>query len=181
MTKKCAFTKRHYNSPDGMMTGVWGPSAWHLLHSISFNYPVKPTEKEKKQYRQFIYQLQYVLPCKHCRDNLKKNLKDMPIGDEQLKDRAAFSRYIYRLHERVNDMLGKASGLTFCEVRDRYETFRARCVTDNKTRKKVKNEKGCTEPLWTTKSKCVLRVVPKTKKVCSFAVDRRCTVHKKKA
>ena len=28
-----------------MLTSVWGPSLWHSLHTISFNYPVKPTKE----------------------------------------------------------------------------------------------------------------------------------------
>ena len=49
--KKRVFTKKHYNSGDGMLTAVWGPSLWHSLHTMSFNYPVKPTAQDKKHYR----------------------------------------------------------------------------------------------------------------------------------
>ena len=31
-----------------MLTTVWGPSMWHYLHTMSFNYPIKPTKKKKK-------------------------------------------------------------------------------------------------------------------------------------
>ena len=55
-----------------MLTSVWGPSMWHYLHTMSFNYPVKPTPEEKKHYKEFILSLQHVLPCKYCRINLKK-------------------------------------------------------------------------------------------------------------
>ena len=42
---KPVFNKDDYNSSDGMLTYVWGPSMWHTLHTISFNYPVKPDMK----------------------------------------------------------------------------------------------------------------------------------------
>ena len=58
-----------------MLTSVWGPSLWHYLHTMSFNYPDNPTKKEKIHYRDFILQLQHVLPCKYCRLNLEKILK----------------------------------------------------------------------------------------------------------
>ncbi len=45
--KKKTFTRKHYNSGDGMLTTVWGPSLWHYLHTMSFNYPVKPTKTDK--------------------------------------------------------------------------------------------------------------------------------------
>jgi predicted NAD-dependent protein-ADP-ribosyltransferase YbiA (DUF1768 family) len=31
-----------------MLTTIWGPSQWHFLHTMSFNYPVKPTPEQKK-------------------------------------------------------------------------------------------------------------------------------------
>ena len=35
------FNKDDYESGDGMLTSVWGPSLWHSIHTMSFNYPVK--------------------------------------------------------------------------------------------------------------------------------------------
>ena len=65
-----------------MLTAVWGPGLWHYMHTMSFNYPLNPTEKEKKHYRNFIYNLQHTLPCKHCRVNLKKKVVDlMPYSE----------------------------------------------------------------------------------------------------
>ena len=49
--KKKVFSEKDYNSNDGMVTNVWGPSLWHVLHTISFNYPVNPTEEQKQQYK----------------------------------------------------------------------------------------------------------------------------------
>ena len=47
---KRVYSKKEYNSGDGMLTSVWGPSMWHYLHTMSFNYPVHPTTQEKKDY-----------------------------------------------------------------------------------------------------------------------------------
>ena len=44
------YTNNDYNSGDGMLTSVWGPSMWHYLHTMSFNYPVVPTKKENTIY-----------------------------------------------------------------------------------------------------------------------------------
>ena len=62
LLKKLTFTRKNYTSGDGMLTAVWGPSLWHYLHMMSFNYPMKPTEKDKKYYKDFIINLQHVLP-----------------------------------------------------------------------------------------------------------------------
>ena len=106
------FKKNDFISGDGMLVSVWGPSVWHALHTISFNYPVKPTMEEKKHYRNFILNLQYVLPCKYCRINLKTNLKQLPLTMSDMRSRDTFSRYIYNLHELVNKMLKKKSNLS---------------------------------------------------------------------
>jgi len=172
------YTDNEYNSNDGMLTTVWGPAMWHYLHTMSFNYPVKPTNKDKKHYHDFIVKLQHVLPCGKCRENLKQNFKKLPIKRCAMKSRYTFSKYIYDLHELINTMLGKRSGLTYEDVRDRYEHFRSRCSKDTKkTRKKrqtKKREKGCTEPIVGEKSKCVINIVPKTEKVNTFNMDKRC-------
>ena len=39
---KRVFKSKDFNSNDGMLTSVWGPSAWHYIHTVSFNYPTKP-------------------------------------------------------------------------------------------------------------------------------------------
>ena len=181
--KKRIFKKKDFISGDGMLTSVWGPSMWHYLHTMSFNYPVNPTEDDKKNYMNFVLMLEKVLPCKYCRMNLTTNFKNLPLTMANMKSRETFSRYIYDLHELVNTMLKKKSGLTYCDVRERYEHFRARCVEEkptifkvlkNKTLKKKQGEKGCTEPLYGKKSKCIIKIVPQDEKTDTFQVDNKC-------
>ena len=182
---KRVFSKKDYNSGDGMLTSVWGPSMWHYLHVISFNYPINPTKLQKKKYKQFLLNLQYTLPCKYCRINLKNNFKKFPLKEEIFQNRHTFSRYIYNLHELINKMLGKKSNLTYCDVRDRYEQFRSRCVIENskifkykENFNKTKKEKGCVTPLYGKKSKCVINIVPQEKKCKTFNIDKKCLKHK---
>lgn len=185
--KKCkrkhTFKKGDYKSGDGMLTSVWGPPLWHFLHTMSFNYPVKPTEKQKQAYKTFVLQLKRILPCRYCRENLKKNLKTLPLTNKDLKNRAAFSRWMYNLHEVVNKMLHKKSGLKYCDVRERYEHFRSRCTLTAQGAKKLKKlqkktkkakESGCVEPLYGKKSKCVLQIIPKEKKCKTLKIDKKC-------
>ena len=180
-TKKSIFKKTDYNSGDGMLVSVWGAPQWHFLHTMSFNYPVNPTPKDKKHYRDYILSLQYVLPCKYCRMNLTNNFKKKPLQMCHMASRDTFSRYIYDLHETVNKMLHKKSNLSFCEVRERYEHFRSRCTeekptvfTFKKTTTRRKKEKGCTEPLYGKKSKCVINIVPQEDKRATFQMDKKC-------
>lgn len=180
-TKKRTFTKNDYKSGDGMLVSVWGPAMWHYLHTMSFNYPVKPTIEDKKHYRDFVINLQYVLPCKYCRTNLTNNFKKKPLQMCHMASRDSFSRYVYELHELVNKMLHKKSNLSFCDVRERYEHFRSRCTeekpkvfTFKKTTTPRKKEKGCTEPLYGKKSKCVINIVPQEDKSATFKMDKKC-------
>ena len=166
------FTQSELSSGDGMLTTVWGPAMWHFLHTMSFNYPEHPMPAQITDYGAFMHALPKILPCRFCRDNLAKNYELMP-PDAALKNRATFSRYVYDLHERVNKMLQKKSGLTFAQVRERYEHFRARCTRT--TVQRGEPEKGCTEPLHRdAKAKCVLRFVPQSDACPTFDVDKRC-------
>ena len=56
--KRRVFKKRDYTSSDGMLTSVWGPGLWHYMHTMSFNYPTNPSLKDKKNYYNFIINLQ---------------------------------------------------------------------------------------------------------------------------
>jgi hypothetical protein len=178
-TRKRTFKKSDLISGDGMLTTVWGPSIWLFLHTMSFNYPVNPTPEDKEHYKTFILSLQHVLPCKYCRLNLKKNFKKLPIQHSDMKNRETFSRYIYQLHELINTMLGKKSGLSYSDVRERFEHFRARCTIEQFMKeKKTKKEKGCIEPLYGKKSKCITKIVPQDGKSDTFQMDETCLRHR---
>jgi len=181
------YNKNDFKSKDGMLTSVWGPGLWHYLHTMSFNYPDHPTMENKKYHKQFMMSLKYVLPCKYCRMNLRKNFKAVPLNEAALKNRESFSRWMYNLHEHINKMLKKTSGLSYDDVRERYEHFRARCSDTSMSKimeeiKKIekgnKKEKGCETPLYGHKAKCVIKIVPKDKKEPTFQMDKACVKQK---
>lgn len=187
--KSYVYGENDFNSNDGMLTTVWGPAMWHYLHTMSFNYPVNPSREDKKNYKDFVLNLRNVLPCGKCRKNLRKNLKKLPLTQKHMESRTTFSKYIYDLHEVINDMLDKTSGLTYDDVRERYEHFRARCAytaqdIENMQREMKHtlglgpDEKGCTEPLYGEKSKCVIHIVPQTDASETFQIDEKCIKHK---
>jgi hypothetical protein len=183
---KNPFNENDFNSGDGMLTSVWGPSLWHSLHTISFNYPVKPSITEKKQYYDFFMSLKNILPCRYCRENYVKNIKTIPLNMKTMKNRNSLSKWLYNLHEEINKMLGKKSNLSYEDVKLRYEMFRSRCLAkskSNKKQRKKKNkskvlEKGCVQPLYGKKSKCVINIVPKDTKCETFTIDKKCILKK---
>jgi hypothetical protein len=182
---KPIYTTDDYNSNDGMLTSIWGPGMWHYLHTMSFNYPVNPTNAEKTHYKDFLLSLRNVLPCGKCRINLSTNLQKLPLYKKHMKNRSTFSKYVFDLHEMVNTMLGKVSGLTYGTIRERYEHFRARCVK-SKTKKRVHftnstkqpTESGCVDSLYGEKSKCILQIVPQDTQCETLSIDKECIKHR---
>ena len=70
-------------------------------------------------------------------ENLTKNLKALPLTNNDMRSRRAFSKWVFKLHELINTMLGKKSGLKYCDVRERYEHFRSRCTNEKKFTTKI--------------------------------------------
>lgn len=84
-----------------MDTRFWGPSGWRLLHLITFTY--KP-EHNKEEIRRVFDTLPFVLPCKFCRCSLTEYMEEDPI-EPALKSRNALSKWLWRIHNKVNDKL----------------------------------------------------------------------------
>ena len=72
----------------------WGKSGWIFLNSIALTYD--PVNKE--HYRQFILQLPYVLPCKTCGENLKKNIMSL---DEALDTKEGLIKWLINVRNGI--------------------------------------------------------------------------------
>ena len=129
------------NAHNGLQTKLWGPSLWTGLHSITFGYPLEPTDEDKKNYKSFFEQLKYVLPCKYCRDSYTEYIAKEPtkLTNEVLENRSTLTKWLYDLHNRVNNKLDTEYGTTYEEVVEKYESFRAKCDPNDK--------KGCNMPM----------------------------------
>ena len=84
-----------------MDPNIWGPGAWTLLHSVTFNYPEKPTQQDKNEYSDFFYALANVLPCGICQDHLKKHLNNIPIKF-YLESKETLTKWLFEIHNLVN-------------------------------------------------------------------------------
>ena len=87
----------------------WGPAAWTLLHTISFAYPEDPSNEEKGKVFRFMHSFAEVLPCRRCREDWMQFLRiHMPVAEcVHLTSKAAFSRFVVKGHNYVNQKLGK--------------------------------------------------------------------------
>jgi len=193
------FRKDDYDSRDGFLTYVWGPSMWMTLHIMSMNYPCYPTPLQKKQYKTYFDSLEHILPCGKCRENLKDNLNMTNYSMKVFKNRDTLSKWVYDLHCCINTMLGKKNVITYEDVRNIYENFRARCSLTSPTlrgggrgrgrgrgrgtgssRTKKRIEGGCTVPVSGMKSQCVLNIVPLSKKNKSMHIHKKCLCRRRR-
>ena len=128
---------------NGLITKIWGEPTWESLHSITFGYPIEPTEQQRREYREYFIALANVLPCKYCRESYKQFITegDTALTNEVFTSRATLTKWLYNVHEAVNNKLEIDYGITYEEIVDRYESFRAKCGKSKKT------EKGCVAPL----------------------------------
>ena len=115
---------------------IWGPHLWFVLHTMSFNYPLSPTYKDKKHYKTFIESLQYVLPCSKCRKNFKRNLRETP---PILTSRKAFVYWLIDFHNEVNTMTGKKRVSTLRVIELYEKKLNKKLVLENISLKSSKN------------------------------------------
>lgn len=85
----------------------WGPCFWRTIHSFAASY--RPTPHVKKAFKQFIYSLHGIIPCRMCREHYSKNLQQLPLTDEYLKNSHNLFLWSYLLHDLVNKQLNKVS------------------------------------------------------------------------
>lgn len=165
------FTTDAFLSGDGMQTNIWGPPMWFSIHLMSFNYPVQPTEADQNAYATWLQALGNVLPCRHCRENFARNMREAGWDKRDnrrrriaLLGRPQFSKFCYDLHSKVNSqteclLKNKTRDQpTYEQTQSFYESFRASCTVVCKNTAK---EEGCEWPEKNRfKSRSCLRVVP---------------------
>ena len=102
-----------------MNPDIWGPKFWFSLHSVTFDYPFRPDISEKIRIRDFFNSLEYILPCKICRVNYSKHIREIPI-ENNLGSRKKLVYWLIDIHNRVNAINNKPL-LSYDEVISIYE------------------------------------------------------------
>lgn len=85
---------------------IWGPGFWIILHSISINYPDKPTYIDKQQHLLFFQSLKQVLPCQKCRTHYTEYLNKNPISP-YLDNKDNLILWVLNCHNNVNKINSK--------------------------------------------------------------------------
>lgn len=128
---------------NGLITKIWGGPGWTFCHSVTFGYPLHPTEDDKTNFKNFFALLGQILPCKYCRESYKNFITngETAMTDEAFLNRSTLTKWFYDIHERVNAKLEIDYGVTYDDLVNKYESFRAKCG------KVDKQKKGCVAPL----------------------------------
>uniref|UniRef100_A0A6G6AD63 Sulfhydryl oxidase n=1 Tax=Borely moumouvirus TaxID=2712067 RepID=A0A6G6AD63_9VIRU len=144
MTANSKCTTNHSDHRNnGLITKVWGGAGWTFGHSVTFGYPLNPTLEDKNNYKNFFVSMGDVLPCKYCRESYKKFITEgeTALTDEALENRESLTKWFYRVHDAVNQKLEVEYAVTYEDVVEKYESFRAKCGKPKET------SKGCVTPL----------------------------------
>lgn len=102
-----------------MNQNIWGSHLWFSLHTITFNYPLKPTDEDKDNYLAFFLGLKNVIPCSVCKKNYQRHLNEHPINNF-LTDRRTLVYWLIDLHNMVNVEIGKKV-LSYDVIIKKYE------------------------------------------------------------
>nr|POE48052.1 mitochondrial fad-linked sulfhydryl oxidase erv1 [Quercus suber] len=84
-----------------------GRSSWTLLHSITAQYPEKPSLTQQLETRQFLGLFGKMYPCWVCADDFQAWMKNG--NAPRVSNREEFGRWMCEAHNAVNEKLGKPS------------------------------------------------------------------------
>lgn len=88
----------------------FGPHYWYMLHNMSLNYPMKPSNFAKQKMKAFVEALPFLLPCRDCSEHAKKFMAEAErSGDlkRAMKNRESLFTFLWRFHNSVNERLNK--------------------------------------------------------------------------
>lgn len=91
---------------------TWGFGVWNASHTYAYNCN---TIDEQKQFIKYYTIICNNLLCKQCQEHAKEYLKENPMEDYLIKtggrdrdgDMLAMFEYTFKMHNRVNERLGK--------------------------------------------------------------------------
>ncbi|XP_052783686.1 FAD-linked sulfhydryl oxidase ALR-like isoform X2 [Mya arenaria] len=81
-----------------------GRRTWSFLHTMAAYYPNQPSSEQQTDMKDMMYLFGKFYPCDFCAKDFRKSIKkDSP----DTKSQQAFSQWMCRMHNEVNEKLGK--------------------------------------------------------------------------
>lgn len=81
-----------------------GRSTWTFLHTMAAYFPQDPSPEKQQEMGSFLHSLGSFYPCSYCASHLREDLVEHP---PVLTSGPALSDWLCKLHNRVNERLGK--------------------------------------------------------------------------
>lgn len=103
-----AFATPQAKQPDDCPPDVeqLGRSTWTLLHTMTANYPERPSLTQQTETKTFLHLFSKYYPCWVCADDFRSWMKES--GNEpKVSNREEFGRWMCEAHNAVNVKLGK--------------------------------------------------------------------------
>lgn len=97
---------------DSISPTVWGPSGWAFIHYVALGYPNNPTMKDINDYKNYYYNLAYVIPCESCRKHYKETIMNNP---PKTQNKDELFKWTVDIHNIVNERLSKPK-LTYTDA-----------------------------------------------------------------
>jgi len=83
----------------------WGPKVWYTIFSFVAVYPDNPNNDIINATKQFFTSIEYLLPCKSCRNSYKKNISDNDTNINNINNftsRNNLIEFVFNLRNKVN-------------------------------------------------------------------------------
>lgn len=90
----------------------WGPMGWHLIH----NFSIKSIDDECMYI--LIKTFGYILPCPTCKKHYNYLVNEIYKIDKEDASKKYMIRYLYNIHNIINDNLDKNIKITFKESKE---------------------------------------------------------------
>lgn len=95
---------RTYTKVDPPDVEQLGRSSWTLLHAAAANYPVKPSDEQKGEMKQFLNIFSHIYPCNWCAKDFEKYIRE---NAPKIESREELGRWMCEAHNKVNTKLRK--------------------------------------------------------------------------
>ncbi len=118
---------------------IWGPKYWFFLHTIAMCYPNHPNAVTKKKYYEFIQNIPMFIPVENMANDFSKLLDEYPITP-YLDDRESFIRWVWFIHNKINEKLEKPKislNDFYVKYYEEYKTTNVKLKEYYKIREKV--------------------------------------------
>lgn len=102
-----------------------GDMTWGVLHSTAAYYPESPTPQEQSLAAGLVHGIAGLYPCTYCRTDFQECIQALP---PRVESREAFSVWVCKQHNLVNEKLGKP--VFPCDLKSldrRWKTGEPRC------------------------------------------------------